>query len=491
MRPHSTARAGSFLGLFLPAALAVLAALLLPGPVGGADEKPPPRAEPSPKAPLGQVLEWTSPRGKPYWYRLPRRLDPKKPPALLIMLHGTGVQWGWAFWNYPIATGAFRGEDIVVAPEGMTAGGGDTFNFIQGKADGDHLAELIAFFRKKVPVGRVYLYGHSQGAFFAYWFAGEHPELVDGIVPHAGNVLSNVKHPALAREKVAVGILHGRSDAVVPVACAFASEKVCREAGYKKLKVVIVEGLSEQAGHWPLPKEAGELLAWLDAVSADDPRLALEGALLAIARDDPDLAAVLDGSGRAAALLKAYKGKDRDDLSERLEAIREWLEEAARAHAAAVSGGAEGESDRPYGSWAAHYQAASFALGPLAAWQKAAGALARRAARDEKLARRAISLLEQGGARAFGEALKALDQAFLAVEHEDLRARLERLSSNPGVKAEDREKLESLVTSRAAAREEGRQAAAALDRKLAKSFLEAHPAFREGLDEAAPGSEGR
>src|ERR1044071_6470373 len=114
--------------------LFILTAVLL---IPAAEEKPPPRVEPSPRAPLGQVLEWTSVRGKPYWYRLPRKLDARKPPHLVLMLHGTGLKWGWAFWNYPIAAGGFRGSDVVVAPEGMAPGGGDTFNFMQGKPDGD------------------------------------------------------------------------------------------------------------------------------------------------------------------------------------------------------------------------------------------------------------------------------------------------------------------------------------------------------------------
>src|SRR5262245_46009905 len=81
------------------------------------EPKPTPRVEPSTEAPLGKQLEWTSAEGKPYWYRLPKKLDRANPPNLLLMLHGTGLKWGWAFWNYPIAEGAFRGDDIVVAPE--------------------------------------------------------------------------------------------------------------------------------------------------------------------------------------------------------------------------------------------------------------------------------------------------------------------------------------------------------------------------------------
>src|SRR5687768_16898383 len=108
--------------------LAVSIAMILWAPAGlsqAKEEKGPPRVEPSDKAPLGDVLEWTSAQGKPYWYRLPKRIDRSKPPNLVLMFHGTGLKWGWAFWNYPIANGGFRGSDVVVAPEGMTPGSGD------------------------------------------------------------------------------------------------------------------------------------------------------------------------------------------------------------------------------------------------------------------------------------------------------------------------------------------------------------------------------
>ncbi|MBT6969192.1 MAG: hypothetical protein HOA02_10445, partial [Planctomycetes bacterium] len=232
------------------------------------------KVAPSPNAPQGQTLEWTSAEGKSYWYRLPHQINPKKPPNLVLMLHGTGLTWGWAFWNYPISNGGFRGNDIVIAPEGMTPGGGDTFNFTQSKPDGDHIAGLIRHFKSKFPIDKVYVYGHSQGAFFCYWFAGAYTELVDGIVAHAGNVLT-VNHNKLAKDKVAIGILHGKADAVVSVKCAHRTEKIYKQQGYKKIKMNIVEGLTERSGHWPLPTQVAEMFDWLDQVNADSPQLAL------------------------------------------------------------------------------------------------------------------------------------------------------------------------------------------------------------------------
>ena len=131
-----------------------------------------PRVEPSPKAEVGEVLEWTTPEGQEYWYRLPKKSRSKRKPALVLMLHGTGLNHGWSFWNYPIGSGVFQPNDIVVSPDGLTPGNGETFNFVQNKKDEGQIVGLIELFRSNFDVGNVYLYGHSQGAFFCYWFAG-------------------------------------------------------------------------------------------------------------------------------------------------------------------------------------------------------------------------------------------------------------------------------------------------------------------------------
>ena len=68
-----------------------------------------PRAEPAAGLAGGEVYEWTSSAGAPYWYRVPEKISKTSPPNLVLMLHGTGMKWGWAFWNYPIKDGTVPG----------------------------------------------------------------------------------------------------------------------------------------------------------------------------------------------------------------------------------------------------------------------------------------------------------------------------------------------------------------------------------------------
>jgi predicted esterase len=422
-----------------------------------------PRAEPSPDVPGGKVLEWTSAENKPYWYRVPKRIDRSKPPNLLLMLHGTGLKWGWAFWNYPIAEGTFRGNDIVVAPEGMTDGGSGTFNFTQSKADSDHVAGIIAFFKKKLPVGKVYLYGHSQGAFFAYWFAGEHPELVDGIVAHAGNVLGNVKHPKAAKERVGIGILHGRADAVVPVDCAYATEKVYKDQGYKRVRMMIVEGLTEQSGHWPLPKEVAEMLAWLDQTSVDTARGAVEVALGEIRKDVPDVAVLVGAAAAAERLLKSAKADEKAKLAEQVAAVNALLAVIASRHHAAIDLRPDSrKTESPHGPWAAQFRAANRDLGAFAPWQASMRELRQRADAHDKVVAAAIARLDKTEGVSFAEAVKALETGFLATAYDDLHARLSKMTESPpkGVRKEELAKFSALAEARKLEVEQGLAAAA-------------------------------
>ncbi len=434
------------------------------------------RHEPG-RAPPGEVCEWTSPQGKPFWYRVPEKIVPSRPPNLLFMLHGTGLKWGWAFWNYPIGNGGFRKNDIVVAPEGMTPGG-DTFNFIQGKEDGDQIVALTDLFRKRYPIGNVYLYGHSQGAFFCYWFAGEHAELIQGIVAHAGNVLANVKFPRYAKDNVAIGILHGKADAVVPVECADQTESVYREQGYKKLRKYLVDGLTEQSGHWPLPVQVLEMLQWLDSVSAQTAQAAVEALLAQLERESIDLGAVVDGVQRAQALQKKSKADTEPDVAARIAALEQWLKEVETAvlDLLVKEKGEQTLSKPGFGTYTV--------LVRLAALHLQASPSARAALKEEFKAAEAHDKKVQAFLKSFvpskksllSDAREVIEKNYLALAYEELRERTLLLAgSQPG---EDAEQLERLIEERRSVEEDAQARLKALLRGKADAFRELHPEWK-------------
>jgi hypothetical protein len=255
---------------------------------------------------------------------------------------------------------------------------------------------------------------------------------VNGIVAHAGNVL-DVNHPKLAKQKIGIGILHGKADAVVSVECAYRTEKIYREQGYKKLKLYVVEGLTKRSGHWPLPKQVLEMFEWLDRVTVDTADGAVAVALSELAKAAPDLLVVVEAASDARRLFKKYKGKDRAELKAKLEAIEAFIGHAAAAHADHIRTCIN--SLKPMAAtecWPAHFRLVSPALRNAAAWRRILRAQNALADRHEKsVARACKSLSKRPSKKAFVAALKALEESTLAESYAELRDLVGRVAENP------------------------------------------------------------
>jgi predicted esterase len=429
------------------------------------DLKPEPLA-PSASLAAGKTYEATSPGKRPYLYRVPDK-GPRA-PHLILMLHGTGMKHGWPFWNYPIHTGHFRKHDFVVAPESENPDRG----FVQGKPDRDEIAGLIKLFRKTWPeIRNVYLYGHSQGAFFCYYFAGEEPGMIDGVVAHAGNFFK-AKLDKGAREKVAIGILHGRADAVVTVQCAFTTFLTYRDGGYAHVKLMVVDGLNEQSGHWPLPWHVPRMLAWCDRVSAKDASGAAEAALEELAQEDPDLVAVGEAVALGKKLLEKATPEEARAAGERLDAIVALLDAARGAFAKELLPRADAESGTN-GPWATEFRIAEGAFG--APWHEEAVSLRKTVSRDTKAIDEALKGLAKGGSKkSYGKALETAQKAFLGKGYEDLLLQLGRWEKpDEAVDKKDLDAYRALAPDLKRFSEEGRRAAAKLWDAELKAFREA------------------
>lgn len=121
--------------------------------------------------------------------------DPEVGTNLTLVLHGNGLDHRWTFWNQPERE--FRPDDLVVSPDGTMPHAGTGANECPaGASDIARVKALIVELKAVWNVRQVFLYGHSQGAFFVFHSAGAEPELVDGVVGHAGGV---DQHGRLAR----------------------------------------------------------------------------------------------------------------------------------------------------------------------------------------------------------------------------------------------------------------------------------------------------
>lgn len=217
----------------------------------------------------GEIYEAKSADGLTFWWRGPASYDEARGAGLTLILHGSNLTHEWGFANHDAKT--FRPDDVVVSPDGTTANGKGGFNFLDGKKDADRLHALIEEVKKVWKVRGVYLYGHSQGSFFALHYAGLYPQDVQGIVAHASG-LWRQSSIGKAGHGQAIVLMHGTQDPVVPYDQSVGGIAALTEAGYPLLRLRSLEGWN----HWPAEhngevRHTSQQLAWVEGMTTTDP----------------------------------------------------------------------------------------------------------------------------------------------------------------------------------------------------------------------------
>ena len=236
-------------------------------------DKGPSEKEPSAKA-KGKRYQWQSKDGLVYHYRVPKKYDADKGAGLTLILHGSNLDRRWGFANHSDKT--FRPDDIVVSPDGTTSNGRGGFNFLGQKKDAKRLHALIQELKAVFKVNGVYLYGHSQGSFFAFYYAGEYPEEVNGVVGHASGVWTQTRQGKKGHHQ-AIVLMHGTHDPVVPYGQSEGGLESYVKAKYPTVRLRSLEGWN----HWPSEHNfnmynqaiphTSQQLAWVEGMTTQDP----------------------------------------------------------------------------------------------------------------------------------------------------------------------------------------------------------------------------
>jgi predicted esterase len=259
---------------------------------------------PSNDAPPLKVFQHVSKNGLRYTWAVPKGYTGKTPRNLTVICHGTGLDYRWGHWNCPV--GVFRPDDIVVSVDGPTTANDGTRLFMGEKKDVDAIAAFLKEMRECFAVDRIFLYGHSQGGFFVVYFAGEHPELVAGVVAHASGSWNGSKMMAPVK-KVAIAFMHGTQDPVVPYGQSPGARDAYAKEGFDLLYLRRIEGYN----HWPNELRATECLDWCEGITTSDPATALACAkrMLTVKKTDQygmDLPVAFSG---ARAVLRRFEPK--------------------------------------------------------------------------------------------------------------------------------------------------------------------------------------
>jgi predicted esterase len=178
---------------------------------------------------------------QPYRLFVPEGYDASRTAPLLIALHGSGGDENDFFDRYveaPLKPEAQRVGFIVACPKGREANSG-----YRGPAEQDVFDVLAEAERDyRIDPARIYVMGHSMGAFAAWRLAVEHPGRFAalGLIAGGGEPKDMVKIRHIPQY-----VVHGANDQTVPVAESRAMVEAGRKAGAPMVYVEV-----PGAGHY-------------------------------------------------------------------------------------------------------------------------------------------------------------------------------------------------------------------------------------------------
>ncbi len=247
-----------------------------------ADTADPPRLAPDGKAETGKAWAWTSDGGLRYTWVLPKGYDDSaRTYNLILICHGTGLDYRWGAANYK--PGAFRPGDIVVSMDGPTEAEDGTHLFLGRPDDSMAFRDFLLEMSRAFAVGRIFLYGHSQGSFFVTYFAGVFPGLAEGVVAHASGVWTWTNTVGGIQD-VPIVFMHGTKDPVVPYAQSIGARDYYAKKGHKMVGLRRLPGYN----HWPNAVRASECLDFCIGMSSSDPAEVLACAAAMLKVKGPD-----------------------------------------------------------------------------------------------------------------------------------------------------------------------------------------------------------
>ena len=256
----------------IAAVLAVVLAVLVGACRAMAQDALPPASPPEPAfisetpsttAKPHAVHDWKTSGGLRCQWSTPPGIGKGQSRDLVVILHGTGLDYRWGFANHDAAV--FRPHDYVFSLDGTSPGMEGTRLFLGREEDVEAFAGFLEEVRATIPVRRVILYGHSQGGFFAVYFAGEHPDLVDGVVAHGSGAWTYTKVDNLA--DLPIVFMHGSADPVVPYGQSAGSRDALAEREHERVQVRRLA----RYNHWPNADRTSECIDWCIGMRTGDP----------------------------------------------------------------------------------------------------------------------------------------------------------------------------------------------------------------------------
>ncbi len=162
---------------------------------------------------------------RPYGLKVPSGYDGQHPVPLVVLLHGYGSNGSAQNTYFRLGDEADRSGFLLASPDGTRDYLGNRFwnatdaccdFYLRGVDDVAYLDAVLddVGARYRVDPARVFLVGHSNGAFMAHRYACDRPGRVAAIVTLAGMQWKDARHCG-ASSPVSVLHVHGRRDGTI------------------------------------------------------------------------------------------------------------------------------------------------------------------------------------------------------------------------------------------------------------------------------------
>jgi len=175
---------------------------------------------------------------QPYRLFIPESYNGSKPAPLVVALHGMGGDENSMFDSY--ANGLLKREAertgfLVVCPKGR-----DSASMYRGTAEQDVL-DVLADVRRtyRVDAARIYLMGHSMGAYGTWSIAMDHPEIFAALGPISGGGMPG---SMVKLRQIPQYVVHGDDDRTVPVSQSRNMVEAGKKAGAEIVYVEVPGG---------------------------------------------------------------------------------------------------------------------------------------------------------------------------------------------------------------------------------------------------------
>jgi poly(3-hydroxybutyrate) depolymerase len=175
---------------------------------------------------------------QPYRLFIPESYDASKPTPLVVALHGMGGDENSLFDTYAnglLKREAGRAGFLVVCPKGR-----DSASMYRGAAEQDVLDAMANVQRTyRVDATRIYLMGHSMGAYGTWSIAMNHPEIFAALGPISGGGtpagMVKIRH-------IPAYVVHGDDDRTVSVTQSRNMVEAGKKAGAEIVYVEVPGG---------------------------------------------------------------------------------------------------------------------------------------------------------------------------------------------------------------------------------------------------------